>query len=114
MIVDETNTGCGATGKGFWQYQGQADFVVFGKRTQVSGFFSKECPEHNYHLGDSELKLKQFSVIKNVIESAGLIEQVDKVGKALEKSVQKAVEKSQRITGVRGVGTMIWIDTKTP
>ena len=114
MIVDETNTGCGATGKGFWQYQGQADFVVFGKRTQVSGFFSKECPEHNYHLGDSELKLKHFSVIKNVIESAGLIEQVDKVGKALEKSVQKAVEKSQRITGVRGVGTMIWIDTKTP
>jgi glutamate-1-semialdehyde aminotransferase len=57
LIVDETNTGCGASGKGFWQYNGPADFVVFGKRTQVSGFFSKECPEHNYHVGDSELKL---------------------------------------------------------
>jgi 4-aminobutyrate aminotransferase-like enzyme len=22
LIVDETNTGCGATGKGFWQHQG--------------------------------------------------------------------------------------------
>lgn len=114
LIVDETNTGCGASGKGFWQYQGPADFVVFGKRMQVSGFFSKECPEHNFHLGDSELKLKQFAVIKNVIETQGLIEQVDKVGKALQTSVQKAVEKSQRITGVRGSGTMIWIDTKSP
>ena len=46
-----------------------ADFVVFGKRTQVSGFFSKECSEHNYHIGDSELKLKQFEIIKNAIES---------------------------------------------
>lgn len=35
LIVDETNTGCGASGHGFWQYSGPADFVVFGKRTQV-------------------------------------------------------------------------------
>lgn len=63
LIVDETNTGCAASGKGFWQYSGPADYVVFGKRTQVSGFFSKECPSHNYHVGDSELKLHQFAVI---------------------------------------------------
>jgi 4-aminobutyrate aminotransferase/(S)-3-amino-2-methylpropionate transaminase len=69
LIVDETNSGCGASGQGFWQYSGPADFVVFGKRTQVSGFFSKECPEHNFHLGDSELKLRQFAVIHDVIQS---------------------------------------------
>lgn len=69
LIVDETNSGCGASGQGFWQYSGSADFVVFGKRTQVSGFFSKECPEHNFHLGDSELKLRQFAVIHDVIQS---------------------------------------------
>ena len=63
LIVDESNTGCGASGKGFWQYNGKADYTVFGKRTQVSGFYSKECPEHNYHLGDSELSLRQFAVI---------------------------------------------------
>lgn len=34
LIVDETNTGCGATGTGFWAYTGsQADYVTFGKRT---------------------------------------------------------------------------------
>lgn len=33
LIVDERNTGCGATGRGFWAYNGPADYVVFGKRT---------------------------------------------------------------------------------
>jgi 4-aminobutyrate aminotransferase-like enzyme len=33
LIVDERNTGCGSTGKGFWAYNGNADYVVFGKRT---------------------------------------------------------------------------------
>ena len=113
LIVDETNTGCGASGQGFWQYSGPADFVVFGKRTQVSGFFSKECPEHNFHLGDSELKLRQFAVIHDVIQSQGLIEQVNKVGKTLQANVQKAVEKSQKILAVRGVGTQVWIHTWT-
>ena len=40
LIVDEQATGCGSTGAGFWQYDGPADYVVFGKRMQVSGFFS--------------------------------------------------------------------------
>lgn len=42
LIVDEQSTCCGATGEGFWQYNGKADFVVFGKRMQVSGYFSAE------------------------------------------------------------------------
>lgn len=32
LIVDEQATGCGSTGAGFWQYNGPADYVVFGKR----------------------------------------------------------------------------------
>jgi len=43
LVVDETGTGCGASGRGFWQYSGsKADYVTFGKRTQVSGFFTKQ------------------------------------------------------------------------
>lgn len=42
LIVDEQATGCGASGAGFWQYDGQADYVVFGKRMQVNGFFSAQ------------------------------------------------------------------------
>jgi len=42
LVVDETSTGCGASGKGFWQYKGPtADYVTFGKRTQIAGYFSQ-------------------------------------------------------------------------
>ena len=40
LIVDETSTGCGASGKGFWQSNVNADYVAFGKRTQATGYFS--------------------------------------------------------------------------
>lgn len=33
LIIDETYTNCGATGKGFWGYSGEADYVVFGRKT---------------------------------------------------------------------------------
>lgn len=42
LVVDETGTGVGASGRGFWQYSGsKADYVAFGKRSQVSGFFTR-------------------------------------------------------------------------
>lgn len=47
LIVDETHTGCGATGKGFWAYTGPADYVVFGKKTQITGFFSTPSSKHH-------------------------------------------------------------------
>jgi 4-aminobutyrate aminotransferase-like enzyme len=34
LIVDATETGCGATGKSMWGFTGsEADYLVFGKRT---------------------------------------------------------------------------------
>jgi len=42
LIVDEQATCCGSTGEGFWQSKAPADFVVFGKRMQVNGFFSRD------------------------------------------------------------------------
>ena len=59
LIVDETNTGCGASGKGFFQYQGKAaDYVTFGRRSIVTGYFSKEdIHAPNVHLGGSQLDL---------------------------------------------------------
>jgi 4-aminobutyrate aminotransferase-like enzyme len=33
LIIDERNTGCGASGKGFWGSSTPSDYVVFGKRT---------------------------------------------------------------------------------
>jgi 4-aminobutyrate aminotransferase/(S)-3-amino-2-methylpropionate transaminase len=57
LIVDETNTGCGASGKGFWQYTGPADYVTFGSRTQATGYFSAEGDVH-MHLGGSALEVE--------------------------------------------------------
>ena len=113
LIVDEQATCMGATGSGFWQYSGPADFVVFGKRMQVNGYFSAEADgTRDVNLAGSQLGLHQFSTIKEVIDSRSLIEQVDRVGKAMTSNLTRASEKSARITGVRNVGTSVWIDTK--
>lgn len=44
-IVDEVQTGCGATGKfwahEYWQLDNPPDIVTFAKKMQVSGFFLK-------------------------------------------------------------------------
>lgn len=54
LIVDETNTCCGATGTGFWAYNGNlADYVTFGKRAQATGYFSN-CEDGLISLGGSE------------------------------------------------------------
>lgn len=112
LIVDEQATGCGASGKGFWQYSGSADYVVFGKRMQVSGYFSAERDgSRDVGLAGSQLGLRQFAIIKDHINQRNLIEQVDRVGQAISGSVSRASEKSSRIKGVRTVGTSSWIDT---
>ena len=80
LIVDETNTGCGATGNGFWAYGGSAaDYVTFGKRTQVTGYF-KQGNGAQISLGGPEFDVQLFAVIKKEIDGLGLIEQVNRVG----------------------------------
>ena len=79
---------------------------------QVSGFFSGEKDgSRDVNLAGSMLGLRQFSVIKELVESRNLIDQVDRVGKSMASSVARSCEKSSRITGVRGSGTSLWIDT---
>lgn len=61
LIVDEAGTGVGASGQGFWQYNGQADYVTFGRRTQVAGYFSAEKDgSSTYSMAGSRLALQQF------------------------------------------------------
>lgn len=33
LIVDVSNTSCGVDGHSFWGFNGEADYVVFGRRT---------------------------------------------------------------------------------
>ena len=112
LIVDEQGTGCGATGQGFWQSSAPADIVVFGKRTQVAGFFSREADgSRDVNLAGSQLGLRQFEIIKQTVEQKALIEQVASVGKSLQANVERAAEKNAKISGARTVGTQVWIDT---
>jgi len=84
LIVDEQATGCGASGEGFWQYSGPADFVVFGKRMQVNGFFSAEADgTRDVNLAGEQLGLRQFALIKEQVEQKNLIETVGRVGKSI-------------------------------
>lgn len=62
LIVDETNTGCGATGNGFWAYGGNAaDYTSFGKRIQATGYFSNSPEGSSIRVGGSEFDVALFS-----------------------------------------------------
>jgi len=112
LIVDEQATCCGATGEGFWQSGAKADYVVFGKRMQVNGYFSAEADgSRDVNLAGAQLGLRQFAVIKEHIEARNVIDGVASASKNIESNVERACEKSSRITGARTVGTSSWIDT---
>lgn len=82
LIVDETNTGCGATGNGFWAYGGSAaDYTAFGRRMQATGYFSNNADGATIRVGGSESCVALFSTIKKEIEGGNLIELVARVGK---------------------------------
>lgn len=81
LIVDETNTGCGATGN-FWAYNGdQADYVTFGKRTQATGYYHNS--QGGIQLGGSEHNVALLDIINNEIKSSNLCDRVQKVGASL-------------------------------
>ena len=103
LVVDETSTCCGASGKGFWQYQGPAaDYVAFGKRTQVAGFYS-QTPGVN--LGGCENDVLLFKAIQqgiaedNLLQNAGTVSQV-------------VAHKAAAVKGLtaRSSGTSVWIE----
>ena len=113
LVIDATETGCGATGKSFWGFNGESDYLVFGKRTQVEGFYSTPESKHStISFGGDHLGLHQFQVIDEIITRDNLINKVGVVGEALKKQVESTVSKKASVTGVRGLGTSIFIDTQ--
>ena len=70
LVVDETGTGCYASGNGrFWQYDGPASYVSFGKRTQVAGYFHKG---EDIITAGNENDVKLFKVISEGISQNNL------------------------------------------
>lgn len=111
LIVDETNTGAGASGCGFWRYSGPADYVTFGKRTQLTGYYTSESSTDEVNVSGNAMNLQRFNIIRNAVEKGGLVDRVNRVGAALLSDLERVADKSEVITGVRGTGTQLWIDT---
>jgi L-lysine 6-transaminase len=111
LVLDETNTCFGASGSGFWQHNSEADpdYLAFGKRTQVTGFFSKTEGDV---LGGYENDLKLFEAIHNTVESDGLIDNARKTSKTVSEMVSNV--SGNGITGVRSSGTSVWVSTDSP
>lgn len=86
LIIDATETGCGATGKSFWGFNGQSDYLVFGKRTQVEGFFSTPESKHaTIAFGGDQLRLLQFETISEIIDREGLVHRVEVTGESMKR-----------------------------
>lgn len=121
FIVDEVQTGCGATGT-FWAHEQwnlpvPPDIVTFGKKMQVSGFYTRKdfIPEQpsrifNTWMGDA-LRLLQLRVIIDVIKRDHLLDRVTETGSWLKKNLEElARQYPNKISMVRGVGTFIAMD----
>lgn len=117
LIVDATETGAGATGKSFWGFPAVADpdYLVFGKRTQVEGFFSSaDSKSATVSIGGDHLRLLQFATIQENMVKERLLEKVDLTGASLRKQIEQTISKKSGtgLTGVKGLGTSLFIETQ--
>lgn len=121
LIVDEVQTGGGATGT-FWAHEAWGlreppDMVTFSKKLQIGGYFSREELQpleplriFNTFLGDP-LRLAQLEVILEVIERDRLIEATRATGERLRAGLAElAARYPDRLSGVRAAGTFAAVD----
>lgn len=132
MIVDEVQTGLGASGRMWafeaWNLDVPPDFVTFSKKAQIGGYFYREEYQptvpyriFNTWMGDPS-KLAQLETILHVIERDGLVESTAESGKALKSGLHALEEKYRGeandthlvIKNVRGVGTLCACDITPP
>jgi len=127
MIVDEVQTGVGATGS-FWAHEQwnlttPPDFMSFSKKMQAAGFYHTSAtragaPYRNFNtwLGDP-IRALQARAIVEVIQEGNLVEETARVGGKLYDGLH---ELSQRHSGKvrnlrgKGQGTFIAFDAASP
>lgn len=124
MIVDEVQTGVGATGK-FWAHEhwnlpDPPDMVTFSKKAQTAGYYfgnpalrpNKPYRQFNTWMGDPARAIL-FRAIINEIERLNLVENTAMVGNylysGLEKLAQQYPDQFQNLRG-KGQGTFIAFD----
>ena len=123
FIVDEVQTGVGTTGL-FWAHQhwgprADPDYVVFAKKMQVSGYFTKKefRPDQagvvsNTWMGDP-LRLSMFNTVRRIIHSQRLVKNAEFVGKYLRTQLEEFGKKGL-LTNARGTGMFLAFDMPSP
>ncbi|KAI8315050.1 4-aminobutyrate aminotransferase [Colletotrichum sp. SAR11_59] len=114
LIVDEVQTGVGATGK-FWAHEhwnlsSPPDMVTFSKKAQAAGFYfgdaglrpDKPYRQFNTWMGDP-VRALLFKAIYGEIQKNGLVEHTAKVGGYLFGELEKLASKyPQHVQNLRG------------
>jgi len=125
MIVDEVQTGVGATGEfwahEYWNLQSPPDFVTFAKKMQGSGFYSKKefrasKPYRLYNTWMGEpLKLLQLEVILRTMDNDNLLDLVRSSGDSVISGLNELAGLfPQNVRNVRGQGTFVAFDADSP
>ncbi|KAI9167764.1 aminotransferase class-III [Paramyrothecium foliicola] len=125
MIVDEVQTGFGATGKFWghehWQLDSPPDMVTFSKKAQTAGYFfgdrqlipDKAYRQFNTWIGDPARVILSKAVIGEIL-AKDLVNQCARVGEVfyaeLEKLASRYPEQIKNLRG-KGQGTYIAFDT---
>ncbi|KFA75669.1 hypothetical protein S40288_08578, partial [Stachybotrys chartarum IBT 40288] len=128
MIVDEVQTGFGATGK-FWGHEhwnltSPPDMVTFSKKAQTAGYFfgnpllipDKAYRQFNTWIGDPARVIVSKAVIEEIL-SNDLVAQCARVGDVLYTELEKlSTQYPEQIKNLRGKnqGTYIAFDTQDP
>lgn len=125
LIVDEVQTGIGATGKfwahEYWNLDTPPDMVTFSKKAQTAGFYygdhalrpKQPYRQFNTWMGDPARALL-FQAITTEVQRLGLVEQTAQVGDYLFKELEGlATRFPHHFANLRGKdrGTFIAFDT---
>ena len=125
FIVDEVQTGVGATGK-WWAYQHfdfHPDILVFGKKLQVCGIMVsdriEEIEEHVFHVpsrinstwGGNLADMVRATRYLEIIKEDKLVENAELRGRELLKGIQDLQDKNpEKIHNARGRGLLAAFD----
>ena len=123
FIVDEVQTGGGATGR-FWAHEHwgprfDADVVTFAKKMQVSGLFYKSHlqsrnPELLFNPYNADvLRLLNFQIIHRIMKVDRLMRTSEQAGHALTAGLN-SLSYRYPIRNVRGLGSFLAYDLPTP
>ncbi|TPX10027.1 uncharacterized protein E0L32_001224 [Thyridium curvatum] len=126
FIVDEVQTGVGATGK-FWAHEHwnlttPPDMVTFSKKAQAAGFYfgnpalrpDRAYRQFNTWMGDP-VRAILFRAIYNEIERLGLVEHTAKLGDYIYSGLEKlAAKHPDAIKNLRGKGRGTFIAWDSP